>query len=346
MAAGLGVRLKGLIRKIRPPLFQIGEPAKKTWDLQSKQIEILSATLDIQQEALRSQLLALEQFESQTKILSDFISAFTESAKVQTSHYRANLTAMHVLANPIRKEIHSFLDNHQLGMIETVQRLKRERISFARYGDGEIRLMFHYYSQLRFQKSNAKMARELKDLFSLDTNVCPSHKVMIGLPDRMRGDTFWNFTWAEFWPDIKGMLQEGAVYGNAHVSRPEIFNMYKEEAVRAWRDVWAGEKICIITGEGSRFDLDDDLFDNVIEHSFVYSKPDNAYVDIDRTTSEVVSKTQKNVLCLVALGPTGTLLVNRLAQLGFWAIDIGHITASYRQVFKGGRRPESLPLRR
>lgn len=276
--------------------------------------------------------------------MSEIYKAITEIKSTQVNEYRAALTTMHVNSSSFRQELHAYLDYNQLGVIETVNKIKKDRLSFARYGDGEFRIMYHCQSGLRFQKSDPEMSKELIDILSMSDG--DPNKILIGIPDRMRGDMFWTYTWAEFWPDIKIALKKDAKYGNAHVSRPEAFRMYGDSLVEAWRQIWDEEHVCIITGKGSRFELSPGLFSNLNSHSFIYSLPEHAYADLDRVTSELVKTVPKSRLCLVSLGPSGTVLVNRLTRLGYWCIDVGHISASYSQVYENGPRPESMPIRR
>jgi hypothetical protein len=45
--------------------------------------------------------------------------------------------------------------------------------------------------------------------------------------------------------------------------------------------------------------------------------------------NEDVKLSDKNILILISLGPTATVLAYDLAKLGYWAIDIGHIDNEY-----------------
>jgi hypothetical protein len=98
----------------------------------------------------------------------------------------------------------------------------------------------------------------------------------------------------------------------------------------------------VITGKGSRFELIPALFDNVASADFTYSTASNAFEDLARLNGELASTTDE--LYLIALGPAGTVLAAQLAEAGKWAIDLGHISDSYENVFKGAVRPELKPV--
>jgi hypothetical protein len=106
--------------------------------------------------------------------------------------------------------------------------------------------------------------------------------------------------------------------------------------------VWAGKKVRVITGKGSRFELIPALFDNVAAVEFTYSTASNGFEDLNRLKDDLASTNDE--LYLIALGPAGTVLAAELARAGKWAIDLGHISDSYENVFKGAVRPELKPV--
>ena len=113
--------------------------------------------------------------------------------------------------------------------------------------------------------------------------------------------------------------------------------------MQLWRDVWEAKEVVIVTGENSRFVLEPALFDNVKSVDFIYSTPIDAYSDLPRLMP-LLEAQDPDKLFLIALGPTGTLLAAKLAQAGRWAIDIGHISESYANVFEGGAWPEDTAV--
>ena len=47
---------------------------------------------------------------------------------------------------------------------------------------------------------------------------------------------------------------------------------------------------------------------------------------------------------VLALGPAATVLAARLTRLGYWALDIGHISQAYQTVVHGAPRAETTPF--
>ena len=132
---------------------------------------------------------------------------------------------------------------------------------------------------------------------------------------------------ARCWPVLSDVLPNDRQWGIASVSRAGAFNTERERLVNAWRSCWDGRKATVAFGRGSRFELIDELFDNLTA-DFVYAPPRNAYEALDSIEEEVLA--QGNELVLLALGPAATVLAARIADRGVQAIDIGHISASYR----------------
>ena len=237
---------------------------------------------------------------------------------------------------PLREEIASLIGTRQLGLLETVEKIRDQRQSFARFGDGELRLMFRPEFDIKFQKNSADLTAELQDVLS-----SPSQNLLLGMP-HIFGNAHWSGVFAELWHFIAPALPAVEQFGDSHVTRPLFFSFHGQEGVNAWRSVWAGRDAAVLAGQGSRFELIPQLFDTLASFETIDSLPAHAFADIDR----VVEKTLKTGrdLALIALGPAGTIVANRLNMHGIQAIDIGHIAASYRNVFSGELFPEEQPI--
>jgi len=263
--------------------------------------------------------------------------------RTELREHRKYLEAFrHVVARDVLQEVDDFTAEHQLGFARTLERLVQDRVSFARFGDGELRIMLRPEFNLRFQRWSAGLATDLRAVLTYDGY--DPDRLFLGFPYPYRS-LYWSDLWLDIWPDLRPLLRTDITYGTTHVSRPICFERLGQDGVDLWRQVWRDRDVCIITGEGSRFDVVPELFDNVASSRFVYSTPVNAYGDLPRLMGELKDEDPAS-LFLVALGPAGTLVTAWLAQRGRWAIDIGHISASWSNVFAGGKWPERLELRR
>lgn len=267
------------------------------------------------------------------------LEALRKEATIQRQHDDAmrSLAAMPLLEE-MRKEYRA----KQLGLLETVQTVSENNLSFVRIGDGELKLAFDLTKNLGFQKNSAALQKDLNDAMSGSLN---RDDIIFGTPDMYAGRRNWTMIWAQFWPEFREVIAPATQLGNAHVTRPLFFASEGEQGVEAWRSVWAGKKATIITGKSSRFDLIPQLFDNLAGSNRIDSQDRHAYDDIPRIMGEVDKATDTDIF-LVALGPAGTVLSHKIAETGRQAIDVGHISDSYLSVFEGGALPESRPYSR
>jgi hypothetical protein len=191
---------------------------------------------------------------------------------------------------------------------------------------------------LKFQANSAELREGLRRTLTLTGQ----SDLLLGFPHLYR-DFHWSGVWLDIWLSLEPLLDRSYRYGNSHVSRPVFFQILGEEGVRLWRQVWQGCGLCVITGEGSRFEAIPELFDCAGGVRYVRSTPTNAFVDLERLVG-AVGEPVDGELKLVSLGPAGTILTGILAERGHRVLDIGHISDSYRNVFLGGDWPEHLSV--
>jgi hypothetical protein len=242
-------------------------------------------------------------------------------------------------ANPYLQRVREFNRSSQLSFSATVELLSSERISFARFGDGELKLMLRPTYKLAFQKNSQGLREALARVVALGKK--SPKKLLVGFPQTYQ-DLHWSGVWVDIADETLELFDGLKRVGNAHVTRPIFFEDLGVNGVELWRAVWAGKKVRVITGKGSRFEMIAALFDNVASAEFTHSTATNAFEDLERLNAELASTTEE--LYLIALGPAGTVLAAELAEAGKWAIDLGHISDSYENVFKGAVRPELKPI--
>lgn len=148
--------------------------------------------------------------------------------------------------------------------------------------------------------------------------------------------------YSKFWPVLGNVIPDGQIYGATNITRAGGFSRNGMDLVEAWRSCWENRHVTVVTGKGSRFDLIDELFSGVKDATFEYSLPKNAYDEHKIILDNLLNNPQD--LVLISLGPTGSILAYELAKRGVQALDLGHISASYQQAFKGAPAPEKLPL--
>jgi hypothetical protein len=307
---------------------RVAEDVRRAAKLQEAQLEVARRS----ERRTRRQLgQIMETLEEQRALLARLQGGSTKiEAELKTLRVARTETMM--------REVHEFVTTRQMSYEETLEQLAQGEVSFARFGDGELRLMVDPMYRLGFQVNGAGLRSALEDTLRQERR-----DLLLGWPR-----AFWTahiaMQWSIVWDGIRELVPPGTRFGNSHVSRPDCFEALGREAVELWRKVWDGKQITVVTGHDSRFELPDALFDNIAGHDVVHSTPRNAFADLERLESEILARPgATSELHLVALGPAGTVLAARLAAVGVRAIDVGHISNSYRYVIEGAPYPESLP---
>lgn len=268
------------------------------------------------------------------------ISALLEDSLSEQRKQRRMLDVLRLQsAAPMYMEIREIVGKQQLTLRETLSRLANSEDSFARFGDGEFRLLGHPEENLSFQRNSAELRFELSETIK----VAGTDGFLVGFP-HIYIDANWSKIWSEIWYQISDQFDGNVIYGDSHVTRPVAFKQLREEATDLWRAVWEGKDVCIVTGKNSRFDLSPFLFDSVSSAVTVESTATDAFEDIPRVIDEVQKLSSKIVL--IALGPAGTVLARKLHELGIRALDIGHLSDSHANVFLNAVRPEAKPIER
>lgn len=241
-------------------------------------------------------------------------------------------------------DVDTVIQSRQMTTMETMVAIQSGK-SIARWGDGELKLMLQPEFELPFQRSSAALAEDLKWMLrDYDRN---ADELILALPTLFTS-RLWMGIWAENWHLLRPILTASKHrWGNTHVSRPVFFQRHGNDAVDAWRKVWDGRRVCVVAGRGSRFELIPELFDNALDIRRIDSEPIHAYSRIEELKSVLAPLKSDVDVYLIALGPTGTVLAGYLSSEAggnCQAIDIGHLSASYANVFRKTGDPESLPL--
>lgn len=210
--------------------------------------------------------------------------------------------------------------------------------SLARFGDGEFLSMLRPGYDLYFQRTTPELSAELRSIWTMQN--LDVDTLVLGFPDLSKGP-YWSDVWANAWPDLQLITRTDITYGNTHVTRPRFFSRLGQRGVDLWRQVWVDKSVCVVTGAGSRFVPIAELFDSAANILREDAPPTDAYAQVDALEQRLLEVPAD--IFLLSLGPAATVLAARLSRHGRRAIDIGHLTSSYRTVFLGDARPEHQP---
>lgn len=215
---------------------------------------------------------------------------------------------------------------------ETIQKIVKEGCSVSRFGDGEILLTNN--KAIGFQKADSKLGERLKEVLQSNADghiVCLSDTFTDIYRYNRKARRFWRthfFIYGHIWDNL---LIPNKQYYNTFVTRPYMDFAQKTQCGKWFHDmqaIWQNRNIIFIEGEKSRLGVGNDLFHNAKSIKRILCPPTSAFDKYDSIINEAV-KQRKDVLFLIALGPTATVLAYDLHKKGYQAIDIGHVDIEY-----------------
>lgn len=234
-----------------------------------------------------------------------------------------------------------------LSTTETLNEIINNGKSISRFGDGEYNLLMKGRKKGNiFQKKNKKLKLRLEEILNSKKDnilICIS-------PIKSKGNYhenpefkkkfgyFMEMYWLANWEELKEILKNDN-YGNALISRKDVFNENQLENIK---QIWNNKDIVFVYSKTGRFEKDDRLFNNIKSFEEIFIPALNAFDKYDDILKECLTK-EKNKLFLIAGGPTATILAYDLSNLGYQALDIGHLPNCYKEYLGEILTPEILP---
>lgn len=225
---------------------------------------------------------------------------------------------------------------------EAIDRIIQEHLSICRFGDGEFAIM-KGESRQKFQHPDERLTKRLIE-------VLQSHepKILICIPDTYGSLSIYNDNYkynarAYMTEETRlaqyQLLDFERVYYDANLTRPYV--SYIDNNTDAPRkrfqhlqQIWENRDILMIEGEKTRTGIGNDLFHNAKRIQRILCPAEHAFDQYDNILNTALTQ-DRNLLVLIALGPTATVLAYDLAKAGFQALDIGHIDMEYEWMLAG-----------
>lgn len=230
-----------------------------------------------------------------------------------------------------------------LNTTTSINVINSKKMSLSRFGDGELNLI--QGKDIGFQKASSVLTNKLVNILKKGT----TNNLLVTIPefnsnfnniiDCFGELSFWENYWYQNFIYLQNYLNNN-FYGNTDISRNTVFY---ENNLRTVTSLWDTRNVVFVYGNNSRFDIEHNLFSSVKSKNTIKAPAKNAFESYDEIFQECI-KYDSETLFLISLGPTATILASELSELGYQALDIGHINSAYEQ-FKGKIKfPESLPL--
>lgn len=231
--------------------------------------------------------------------------------------------------------------------IETVKQIKNESRSVSRFGDGELKIIFHNKS-IGFQPFSEKLKKDLI-LSSKSGNVALPHGFVTTKNDRFLVKAFWwMFVTLNYRQILEFVRSSGQIeFLDTNFSRT-ITELKDKNVISATvgntKSLWENKNVLIIEGEGTRFGVGNSLLDNSKDVFRIIAPSENAYekiYEIEELSRKFIDNNKlknswnnSNFIILISLGPTATVLADKLRDLG-QVLDIGHFDLQFEYLKNG-----------
>lgn len=221
---------------------------------------------------------------------------------------------------------------------ETIEYIINNKVSIARYGDGEFLWALEKRQKGNFEKNSPQLAKRLTEVL-----LSPQSNLLIGIPDifenldnvgRIEARTYWEGLLLRHGTEIVKLLGNRK-YGDASFTRPYMDYHEKDldfaSIFSNIKKIWEKRNILIVEGEQSRFGVGNDLLENANSVQRIICPSVNAFESYESILEATYKRAKKieNVLVLGVLGPTATVLAYDLSQREIQTVDIGHVDIEY-----------------
>ena len=238
--------------------------------------------------------------------------------------------------------------------IETKEKTLREIIvnnkSISRFGDGEYRII--YGENTAFQKYDKNLSQRLLEVLkSNEKNLL----IGINIPYRKKdldersesSKSFWYGYFASNKLKIARFINKKRIYYSSMISR--FYSVYKDktkcfEYIKTLKKIWDKRDILIIEGEKTRVGIGNDLLNNSNSIKRIICPTYHAFSVYEKIIS-AVKNFDKNILILIALGQTATVLAFDLYKLNYQVIDIGHFDIEYELYLRKAKTIMKIPYK-
>ena len=222
----------------------------------------------------------------------------------------------------------------------SVQKIINEKCSVCRFGDfefemilGRVRCNYQMYDKVLSQRLTEVLhSRQENVMIAIANNYGSLEKYEEDAKDAIR---------CYLSPKVRNehilLLEEGRTYYDAYLSRPYIIYKDKENAGTRFahlKQIWENREVVIIEGNKTRMGIGNDLFDNAKCMKRIIAPNENAFIKYEKIFNEAI-KQPEQLLFLLSLGPTATVLAYDLAKAGYQAVDIGQIDNEYEWFQRG-----------
>ncbi|GFI21976.1 hypothetical protein IMSAGC011_00749 [Lachnospiraceae bacterium] len=226
---------------------------------------------------------------------------------------------------------------------ETMRLLEKEKVSFLRYGDGEIAIMMG--DSIPFQEFNPKLARRLRKILRTEIE-----GLKIGIPyyytHPIKNLNPFVASFAKSLTAQRRFLcrncNRDMVYIDTCIT--QVYQTYEkynfQQYYKHMQNLLKGREITLICGEGVLDKLEYKAYSVCKSVDFITAPSMNAFEKYDSLLRAVLRTGKEKLVCIV-LGPTAKVLAWDLHKRGYQAWDMGHYFKDYDAYMKKKPQTES-----
>lgn len=226
---------------------------------------------------------------------------------------------------------------------ETIRKIVEEGKSMGRFGDGEFAIMDNIVRQ-KFQRVDEKLAQRLREVIQ-----AKEENMMVAIADnygtlnkytKEAADGIRLYMTEETRRQHEKYIDVTRTYADTYVTRPYvIYTDNNTDAPRkrfdALKSIWKNKKVIIVEGALTRIGVGNDLLEEAASVRRILAPAESSFDRYDDILSAALKYADKDILFLVAIGPSAAVLVYDLTKAGYQAIDIGHIDMEYEWFLRG-----------
>lgn len=238
---------------------------------------------------------------------------------------------------------------------ETVDRLANSKASICRFGDGEFSIMMGC-SRQGFQHQDDRLAKRLIEVVNSEECNCliaiaDNYGSLAKYSNNSKNEIRYYMT-NEVREGHMRFLRSDRIYYNAYITTPYMLYADRDTEnplirFNALKAIWKGKAIIIVEGCLSRLGVGNDLFAACDSIQRILCPAEHAFDCYDAILEASIDAGNKigrdNVVFVIALGPTATVLAFDLYKQGFQAMDLGHVDNDYEYFLHHATERYAIP---
>ena len=224
-------------------------------------------------------------------------------------------------------------------------------------------------NEILFQDLNVKSTEETlneiieynitlaKRLFEIIRNNNEDKNLLVGIyfPYKKKELNLYRESEIQYWTKffkydrikLLRILDLNKTYYSSDITR--FYHKYKNKShipdyIKKLKKIWEKRDILIVEGEKTRMGIGNDLFNNSKSIKRIICPAKHAFRVYDKILNAVLT-VDKNILVLISLGPTATVLACDLSKLGYQALDIGHMDIQYELFLRNATDMIQIPYK-